>query len=309
LGSDEDRIGGGERSNYNQKEGDMKDQVAKSNRMVQGRMDWSRVQHRIVAMLVAQIEREDEQFRMQRVEVKELLGKSGTKGNGLYSKMEGICQKLLESRIEVRDHTADGKRRYRGISPFSSCEYVEGEGAIRARFTEDMRPYLLQLRKRFTTYQLENLIRLESRHSMRIYEVLKMREGLGRFTWTVEDFRRFVGCEEKYKRFVDFRRRVIDPAQKEIKEKCDLSFKYKVERKGRTPVRLHFWLEEEREGPKFNVRAMLIDRIGEKRVEEIGEEKLSEELEEAAERVNDDLPKGLRANQQAKIAAEAIRGG
>jgi plasmid replication initiation protein len=220
--------------------------VVKANDLVRAKANWTRLEHRVVGMMISQLDKEDEAFTPQRIYIKDLMELSGTNYGALYERAEAICSKLLKQEVYIRDEV-DGKRRYRGYSPIVMCEYVEGDGCIVAQFNEAMKPFLLQLKKRFTMYRLQNFMQLTSQHSMRMYELLKMRSDLRHLRITVDELRAILSCEHSYSRFSDFKRKVIDKTQEEIAEKTDIIFKYQVERKGQTPTHVRFIIEDENE--------------------------------------------------------------
>jgi hypothetical protein len=121
---------------------------------------------------------------------------------------------------------------------------VEGSGYIEAKFNDDMKPFLLQLKRQFTMYRLQNFMQLSSQHSMRVYELIKMQEGLRYLCVSVEELREVLCCEHTYDRFSDFKRYVLERARTEIADTCDIYFTYKVERDGRTPVRVHLLIHQ-----------------------------------------------------------------
>lgn len=225
---------------------DGSEMVVKANDLVRAKANWTRLEHRVVGMMISQLDKEDEAFTPQRIYIKDLMELSGTDYGALYERAEAICSKLLKQEVYIRDEV-DGKRRYRGYSPIVMCEYVEGDGCIVAQFNEAMKPFLLQLKKRFTMYRLRNFMRLTSQHSMRMYELLKMRSDLRHLRITVGELRAILSCEHSYSRFSDFRRKVIDKTQEEIAEKTDIIFKYQIERQGQTPTHVRFVIEDENE--------------------------------------------------------------
>ena len=221
--------------------------VVKANQLVQARINWTKLEHRVVSMLISQLKKDDEVFNLQRVYIKDLLDLSGTTSRDVYDRAEEICQKLLDQKVHVRTQTKDGRRIYQGYNCMSTCRYVEGSGYIEAKFNDDMKPFLLQLRKRFTMYKLQNFMRLSSQHSMRLYELIKMREGITYLRIDVNELREVLCCEHTYERFSDFKRYVLEKARKELKDVCDVYFTYKVEREGRTPVRINFMIHHDDE--------------------------------------------------------------
>jgi hypothetical protein len=221
----------------------------KANQLIRGRINWTKLEHRVVAMLVAQLSREDETFEMQRVHISELMDMAQVSSHDIYNRAEEVCRKLLNQKVHVRTRTDDGRRVYQGYNCLSTCRYVEGSGYIEAKFNDDMKPFLLQLKRQFTMYRLQNFMRLSSQHSMRVYELIKMQEGLRHLCLSVEELREVLCCKHTYERFSDFRRHVLERARTEIKGTCDTYYTYTVERDGRTPVRVRFlihrWDEEE----------------------------------------------------------------
>lgn len=291
--------------------------VVKANDLVRAKANWTRLEHRVVGMMISQLDKEDEAFTPQKIYIKDLMELSGTDYGALYERAEAICSKLLKQEVYIRDKV-NGKRRYRGYSPIVMCEYVEGDGCIVAQFNEAMKPFLLQLKKRFTMYRLQNFMRLTSQHSMRVYELLKMRSDLRHLRISVEEFRAILSCEHSYSRFSDFKRKVVDKTQEEIAEKTDISFKYQVERKGQTPTHIRFIIEDENEdqprvssstkrtppsngrnetqeglannseeisAPKIDIYALVLDDLAQEEIDACSEERIRSLIEENYEKV------------------------
>jgi len=212
--------------------------VVKSNRLIQARLDWSTIEHRIALHLISQIRKDDNEFRSQTVRIKDINDMTGTASQALYTRAEEICDSLIEQKVRIRSESPSGERTYGVYNLLSSCEYVEGSGEIKARFNQDMAPFLLELRDRFTQYRLQFVMRLRSVYAIRFYELMKMREDLKCMRISISKLREMLAVEDKYTRFSDLKRNVIEPARREIHAECDVYFTYKVEREGRTPVRL-----------------------------------------------------------------------
>jgi plasmid replication initiation protein len=226
---------------------DPDDIVVKANQLIRGRINWTKLEHRVVAMLVAQLKREDDAFEMQRVHISDLMDMSQTSSRDIYNRAEEVCRKLLNQKVHVRTRTDDGRRVYQGYNCLSTCRYVEGSGYIEAKFNDDMEPFLLQLKRQFTMYRLQNFMQLSSQHSMRMYELIKMQEGLRHLHLSVEELREVLCCEHTYERFSDFRRHVLERARTEIAETCDTYYTYVVERDGRTPKWVRFLIHRREE--------------------------------------------------------------
>jgi plasmid replication initiation protein len=223
--------------------------IVKANRLVQAKMPLTRIEHRILALLISQLDKSDEEFGFQEVYIKDLKDASDLSAKNLYERAESICSSLLDKKLEIKTKE-DGKRVYDGINLMNRCRYKEGNGYIEAKFNEEMQPYLLQLKRRFTMYKAGHFLPLRSTHSMRIYELLKMREGVSVLRISVEEFRKILGLEDKYEYFSHLEHHVIQKAQEEVADKTDISFTYDKEREGRSVKRVKFFIHSEGEEPE-----------------------------------------------------------
>ncbi|MCS4201765.1 replication initiation protein [Salinibacter ruber] len=244
--------------------------MVKANHLIRGRINWTKMEHRVVAMLVAQLKQEDESFEMQRVHISDLMDMAQVSSRDIYDRAEEVCRKLLNQKVHVRTSTDNGRRVYQGYNCLSTCRYVEGSGYIEAKFNDDMKPFLLQLKRQFTMYRLQNFMRLSSQHSMRMYELIKMREGLRHLCLSVEELREVLCCEHTYDRFSDFKRYVLERARTEIADTCDIYFTYKVERDGRTPVRVRLLIHQP-DAPCTDPVLIWREGAGDKRAADKGE--------------------------------------
>jgi plasmid replication initiation protein len=216
--------------------------VVKSNRLVKAKTPFTKLEHRVVASLISQIDRDQESFGIQRVSLRQIIERAGVSSTEIFRKAREICDRLVEKSVGICTYDEDRGRVYTAYTLFRQCRYVEQEGAIEAKFEEEMRPLLLRLKNRFTMYSLNCFLRLPSRHSMRVYELLKMREDLGAMRISVEEFRETLGLENSYDRFTDLRRYVIEKARRQVAECTDIEFTYRVEREGRAAEGLRFFI-------------------------------------------------------------------
>ncbi len=212
-----------------------RDWVVKSNDLVNARYDWTALQQRLVLLMIAQLDPDDEDFGIQRIDTADLVDQSGLSSKAYYERAAEAAEVLLDQKIYVRTEAG----RWRGYNLLSFVEPHPGH--IRARFNPDMRPFLLQLKRRFTRYMLGHVLRFQSPYSVRIYEMAMQFQDIGHRTIDLDDLREVLDVVEKYPRFYDFKRRILDQAVKEIARYTDHVVTYDVTKKGRAPtaIRLH----------------------------------------------------------------------
>lgn len=120
---------------------------------------------------------------------------------------------------------------------FDRQENVEGSSTINLVLKPKSIPLLLDcgfqgllsgkpIGPGYTTYQRKVAMELQSVFSKRMYEYINSWSDKGGVIAKLEDVKQRLGIENKYKRFADLRKMVLDVAQKELKEKADLYFEY-----------------------------------------------------------------------------------
>jgi len=126
------------------------------------------------------------------------------------------------------------------INVCSQAHYVEKEGRIDIRFTEEIMPHLAELGKNFTMYNLKEISQFSSIYTTRLYELLMQFKTTGIFNISVEDFRYKSGCITIFSRYNDLKRFVIEHAVKEINSHYEINLTYTEEKSGRKVDHLKF---------------------------------------------------------------------
>jgi plasmid replication initiation protein len=80
---------------------------------------------------------------------------------------------------------------------------------VRLTFSPELKPYLLRLKDRFTALKVSDLMQFKSIHAIRIYELLKQYQSLGKRTLAVDKIKACCGVTEKLNKYSDFEKRVL----------------------------------------------------------------------------------------------------
>jgi hypothetical protein len=161
-----------------------------------------------------------------------------------YAWLEQTLLSLKEKNLRIVYENEDRKKVILNVNWLSSSKYVEGSGCVELRFDPNMKPFLLQLKNRFTNYRLSNVVQLKSQFSIRLYELLKQYEKIGKRAFGIYDLRSILGVDEdQYQQYTDFRKRVILTAQSELKEKTDICFTFKETRVSRKVDLITFFIK------------------------------------------------------------------
>lgn len=217
--------------------------VSKSNAIIEASYRLNVSEQRIIALLTAQIHPDDADFKPYRFKVAELEELLDANNKAVYGEVRELTRGLIKRVLQINEH--DGPLQ---VAWLSSAKYFTGKGEVELCFDPKLKPYLLQLQSRFTSYKLHNVIKLRSRYSVRLYELLKQYETLGKRSFELQELRTTLGLTAgEFTLWADFRRNVLDLAQRELPKKTDLSFTYVARKSGRAVAAVDFTIGATRE--------------------------------------------------------------
>jgi plasmid replication initiation protein len=128
------------------------------------------------------------------------------------------------------------------------CQYHEGEGWVQLAWWPELVPSLVGLRKQFTTYQLQQASALRSVYSWRLLELLTRFKSTGKAEYTIEDFKASMDAPASLSDFGQVKRRIIDPAVKELTEKDGWLIQWEPIKAGRKVKSLRFTFMRDPQG-------------------------------------------------------------
>jgi hypothetical protein len=216
--------------------------VTKSNDLIQSTHRLTLQENRIISTLISMVEPTDEHFKIYKFSVKEFQDMIGVKGN-MHDYLKRIVTGLQEKTLEIP--TGESTLV---VNWLASAEYFD-DGFIELEISNKLKPYLLGLKERFTSYHLQYIIKLNSFYSMRLYELLKQYQFIKYNNKRVEldTLRNWLGFidkdREKYIQYGHFNAKVLKVAEKEINEKTDITFSYTEIKEGRKVVAIEFKIQ------------------------------------------------------------------
>lgn len=158
-----------------------------------------------------------------------------------YKEIQVAIKKLYDRSVRTED-----QNRVTDFRWVSSKTYYKNEGRFRIALTNEVMPYLTQIKGQFTRYQLRHISAFNSVYSIRIYELCSQYKSKGEREISLEDLKKWLQVEDKYKQLKDFKRRVLEPSVIEINEKSDLHIAYEQIKRGRSIVALKFFITQAR---------------------------------------------------------------
>jgi len=210
--------------------------IVKSNTLVEASYRLTAVEQKIILTLVSKIKKDDIEFQRYNFKISEFLELMDIKDQSKYKHIPVIAEGLMKKVITIQEGNNILK-----VAWLSGVRVLRGEGIVEMEFSPYLKPYLLQLKKRFTSYKLQDVIQLKSAYSVRIYELLKQYETLGQRIFTIDELRYILAIQEnEYKLYHQFKQRILLHSQNEIKKKTDIAFDFEEIKKKRKVVGIKF---------------------------------------------------------------------
>lgn len=210
--------------------------VRKSNSLIEASYKLSVNEQRLILMLASSVKSEDKDFCPYRIAIKDFANLLELKNKNVYQDVEELVLGLREKTVTIflKDSVLH-------TGWLSSIEYFTGEGIIELSFDPKLKSFLLDLKERFTSYKLKQIIQLRSSFSIRIYELLKQYERMKERTLELSRLRELLGIEDdQYELYGHFKSRVLLWAQTELAAKTDIAFDFEEIKVGRSVKKIRF---------------------------------------------------------------------
>ena len=227
--------------------------VVKDNNIIESSYSLTLVEKRILLGCISKIDStqqftKKDGFTIRVDEIKDLVTERTSK-NSLYSQVKKGMDRLGERWLDLNEKGTDKTRWiYRK-------KYNDDEGSITLYFTDEILPFLSELKGNFTKYKLQYVSKFSSIHSIRIYELLVQWLSKGTREIEVDALKKMLGVEGKYTRSSNFIEKVIKPSLNDINTHSNLNASFGVRKTGKKVSHIQF---------EFNIK----DEIKQKQIKE-----------------------------------------
>jgi plasmid replication initiation protein len=239
---------------------------------------------RIFAIYLSKINARDLSTRVVKFKLKDFLALIDIRKANIHKLMEAT-NKLLSIIVNVPDDNGG----YAAYQLFKKCKvYKDAESSewyVEIDAHDEALPLMFDFQSKYFTYQVGNVLRLNSSNQMRMYEILKQYEVAGSVVYSLDELKEFIGIpKNEYPRFNNFKQWVLDACQQALAEYTDICFTYEPygkKGKGGKVLSLKFTITKN----SNYIDQFTLNEFMERQSTEIGDVEYDEqELEEAESR-------------------------
>lgn len=137
-------------------------------------------------------------------------------------------------------HIPEEKGGYLAFSLFKRCRVYRddyNQWFIEIEASDDALPMMFDFKDRFFQYHLWNVLSLKSSNQIRMYEILKQYEKIGKKEYDIEELKALLGIEQSEytgrNGMNDFKKRVLDSCKNALKENTDICYTYAKGKSGK----------------------------------------------------------------------------
>lgn len=224
--------------------------VVKSNELVQKfRFSLSKMELRVINYIIANINSPlyDEEFNTITFDINEFYKAMGNEhpGGSAYD----YIKKIIKGLVNKKSDYVDFGEYETIVSWIEKPKFYKQKGIVELKLDDDLKPHLLKMNGYIQTYYNYYCI-LNSKYSMRLYDLLKTWEKTKTKTFDVEDLRVSIDALQKsYSNFAIFELKVLEPAIKEINQFTDIFVTYTTKYRGKKISTITFEIKKNKNKP------------------------------------------------------------
>lgn len=220
-----------------QKNNTTKNDIIISNSLVESRYNLGLVEQKIINILISKIDYQDDDLTYYRLKTDDFIE--------IFTNSRDYKQKMIKALDNLRNTDIIINTENNTVlttSWLASAEYKSS--VVEIEFSRKLKPYLIQLKKCFTRYNLAPILKFQCKYSIRIYQLAKQYKKIGSRTFKIDDFQAIIGAN--YSRLSDIRKRILEPALDEINNtaECDINVSYECEKEVRKVVAITFFVSQ-----------------------------------------------------------------
>lgn len=212
--------------------------VIKSNEIIRkAKYDLNIIELKTLAYIFSKIKPDDINLKEYSFTIKEycqVCGIQYTNGKN-YIDIKKTIKNLRDKSFWITEE--NGKETLVGW--LQKVQINKGSGLITVKLDEEIQKYVIGMLNNYTQYELLVTLPMCSKYSFRIYELLKSYAFTKCHTFDLDNLKELLAATN-YKRFPDFKKRVLEISIKEINLYTDLEISWIPVYKGRKVIQITF---------------------------------------------------------------------
>ncbi|MBA9079132.1 replication initiation protein [Rufibacter sediminis] len=221
-------------------------EIRQHNAITTARYEMSAIEMDISFFLLSKLRADDKPGTKYQISVRELQEVTGRQWHH---------GQFLEatSALRSREYVFEDNKTVLQVGLLASALHRKGEGLIELEISENIRPYLIDLKNNFTSFQLQAAFMLPSKWAKRIYQIASQWKDIGETKiYSIDDLKVILHLKdpknkekEQYSSISLFKKNVLDIAVEQINKFTDLRISYVLTKRGRVFTHIRFYVNKQ----------------------------------------------------------------
>lgn len=280
-------------------------EIRQHNAITTARYDYSACQLDILFYLLSKLKKEDshdQQYRFYNRDIEDMTGRQWN-----YQQLREATEDMGSRMFAIEDN-----KEYRQMWMFQEVKYQKGQGCFDIVLSKSIKPYLVELKNNFTSYQLHSALKLTSKYAKRIYQLASQWKDIGETcVYPLDQLKIMFGLTdpqgkkaEQFERISDLKKKVLDVAVRQINEYTEFEISYHLIKEGRSFKSIRFYINTQKlkqlpiqfdkpvEEGRYQNASQILDNLGIKDAKLIQQILSSEKLTDSLFKFNYDIKTG-----------------
>lgn len=282
--------------------------IRKANEFVEARYKFDIWETRVFAYMLTMIKYQDTDFTEYKINVGDIVREFDlNRGGMVYEEIKKASEKLLSKKVQIERTTPEGVVEildtYLVVSTARPKEATK-DNYIKLSFHSALKPFLLELKQRYLVYDIRNILSLTSIYSIRLFELLKQYQKIGKRRFLIDELKMLLSIEpDEYTLYGHFKDRIIKKAQKDLLAHTDIYFEFEEETEKKRVFAITFFIYEN----KKNQRVKPSTKSEQEVIKQLPETKDNEsDLERIYEKVSQYVAKSKVKKWLKEVSVEQI---
>lgn len=213
--------------------------IVKDNALINASYNLDLVEQRLVLLAIIEARESGKGINANDplvIHAESYVNQFGVHRNTAYQALKDACLDLFARQFSYQSLSEKGNVQNHRTRWVSEIIYVEKEAIVKLIFSPAVVPLITRLEKYFTSYEMQQVRKLNTGYAVRLYELLICWRSTGKTPIIdIEEFRKRMGVlDTEYQRMYDFKKYILDPSIKQINQNTDITATYEQHKTGRT---------------------------------------------------------------------------
>lgn len=207
--------------------------IRKANELVEARYKFDIWETRVFAYMLTLIKHNDTDFNEYRINTGDIVREFNLHDSGqVYESIKNAGDKLLDKKVEILRTSPEGHKelfKTHLVASTANPEENSRENYIKLSFHPALKPFLLELKERYLVYDIRNILSLTSIYSVRLFELLKQYQKIGKRKFKVDELKSLLSIEPNEYQLYGHFKGVLKRAEIDLYKFTDIYFTFEEE--------------------------------------------------------------------------------